>query len=167
MPFMPPNLLKRVFVYDQRHGAFCASRQVSSGRPDRLVLAPGSLFFLSVQSGRRERDDGVYWCHAENSEGAATSRNATLTVASEWWSTGWTSYVSLQLHILACQGIYIYRNHRQLVLAFKTSLALHLLHVSKEGYSPWDKTNQNSGRIDYIFLLTGQLSTRPAHRGKK
>ena len=54
-------------------------RPVTGERPDRLVLAPGSLFFLAA----KERDAGVYQCRARSAAGEATSRNATLLVASE------------------------------------------------------------------------------------
>ncbi len=47
----------------------------------RIQLPDGSLFFLEAT----QRDDaGVYWCVAENENGVARSRNATLEVACEW-----------------------------------------------------------------------------------
>ncbi len=47
---------------------------------NRIQLPDGSLFFLEAT----QRDDaGVYWCVAENENGVARSRNATLEVACE------------------------------------------------------------------------------------
>ncbi|KAK2711083.1 hypothetical protein QYM36_012302, partial [Artemia franciscana] len=50
-------------------------------RSHRILLPGGALFFLKVIHGRRESDNGVYWCIARNAAGIARSNNATLTVA--------------------------------------------------------------------------------------
>ncbi|KAM6983719.1 roundabout homolog 4 [Tautogolabrus adspersus] len=47
-----------------------------------IVLSEGSLFFLSVEKGRRgQSQEGVYTCVASNSAGTAVSRNASLYIA--------------------------------------------------------------------------------------
>uniref|UniRef100_A0A3Q3DZZ3 Ig-like domain-containing protein n=1 Tax=Labrus bergylta TaxID=56723 RepID=A0A3Q3DZZ3_9LABR len=49
-----------------------------------IVLPEGSLFFLSVEKGRRgQSQEGVYTCVASNSAGTAVSRNASLYIASK------------------------------------------------------------------------------------
>ncbi|KAG7309654.1 hypothetical protein JYU34_004140 [Plutella xylostella] len=46
----------------------------------RVVLEDG-LLFLRVNRGKKDSDEGVYWCAARNVAGDAVSRNATLAVA--------------------------------------------------------------------------------------
>ncbi|KAL0881768.1 hypothetical protein ABMA27_001552 [Loxostege sticticalis] len=48
--------------------------------PHRVLLEDG-LLFLRVMRGKKESDEGVYWCVARNSVGEAVSKNATLTIA--------------------------------------------------------------------------------------
>lgn len=52
------------------------------GHIQPIVLAEGSLFFLSVGEGKRgQSHEGVYTCVARNSAGQAFSRNASLYIA--------------------------------------------------------------------------------------
>lgn len=47
-----------------------------------IVLPEGSLFFVSVVSGRKSQShEAVYACVARNNAGVATSRNASLHIA--------------------------------------------------------------------------------------
>lgn len=47
-----------------------------------IVLPEGSLFFLSVASGKKSQShEAVYSCLARNSAGTAISRNASLYIA--------------------------------------------------------------------------------------
>lgn len=47
-----------------------------------IILLEGSLFFLSVEDGRRgPSHEGVYACVARNTAGTAISRNASLHIA--------------------------------------------------------------------------------------
>ncbi|KAM3966989.1 neogenin [Aphomia sociella] len=48
--------------------------------PHRVLLEDG-LLFLRVTRGKKESDEGVYWCVARNTVGEAVSKNATLTIA--------------------------------------------------------------------------------------
>lgn len=37
--------------------------------------------YCRVMRGKKENDEGVYWCVARNTVGEAVSKNATLTIA--------------------------------------------------------------------------------------
>ncbi|KPI98678.1 Roundabout-like 2 [Papilio xuthus] len=52
----------------------------ATDHPHRVLLEDG-LLFLRVMRGKKESDEGVYWCVARNSVGEAVSKNATLTIA--------------------------------------------------------------------------------------
>ncbi|KAK4829130.1 hypothetical protein QYF61_002209 [Mycteria americana] len=57
-------------------------------RSHRMLLPSGSLFFLRIVHGRKSRpDEGVYVCVARNYLGEAVSHNASLEVASFWYSS--------------------------------------------------------------------------------
>lgn len=56
----------------------------TAGESHRILLPTGSLFFLRVTHGRKDSDQGTYWCLARNQAGFVRSRNATLDVASKY-----------------------------------------------------------------------------------
>lgn len=51
-------------------------------RGDVVLMPAGELIFLMVKP---KVDEGTYQCVAKNSQGQATSRNATLRVACKWF----------------------------------------------------------------------------------
>ncbi|KAG7309657.1 hypothetical protein JYU34_004145 [Plutella xylostella] len=51
-----------------------------SDHPHRVLLEDG-LLFLRVVRGKKDSDEGVYWCVARNPVGEAVSKNASLTIA--------------------------------------------------------------------------------------
>ena len=60
-----------------------------SQSPSTAIMVDGSIFFLSVDGGRRgQSNEGVYTCVARNSAGKATSRNASLYIAGKTCATG-------------------------------------------------------------------------------
>ncbi|XP_065215201.1 protein sax-3-like [Planococcus citri] len=64
-----------------KDGELIATAGGGGGESHRVLLPTGSLFFLRVVHGRKDSDQGTYWCLARNQAGFVRSRNATLDVA--------------------------------------------------------------------------------------
>lgn len=65
------------------HNGLRVDTQLSDSHLRPMLLTEGSIFFLSVTSGKKGlTHEGVYTCVATNSVGMAMSRNASLYIAS-------------------------------------------------------------------------------------